>query len=522
LQKNREECGRKRALKKRGKRLKPGKLFNIEKAIYYCLKKVTAMKGTILLIALAVILFASAAAAENVTEVKIESIPVIVKAGTRLDFSFLVGNREGEACNAQIRYWVGSLDPKPSQGSDTVYLGEGEIMKGSASVLVPSSMGGVQDFYLELVCNETVVVANKTIEVRASVPTMPQFSTLDIEASAESEQLEFSYEIKSNEEETIAVQVEEQLTKDNNVVWTNTQNIAVTGSTQIKGFGPLLPPGNYQLAVKAIHGNETARMVREFTVSPVPPPLFPGAVTTGLIVLLLAIIILGGIATARFFSKRDQSLFQRILPSLARGGTAVKHRICNVESESSGVLEELELSQMIDDAGFKGKKRQKAILYASRTPIEQLVRSCVVTYKNGKTKCETTVTATVQNNSNRNWNNLVMLVRVPLFLKKNTSSFEADCESEAIEGTTILKFKLPKVGAMQSASLSYKSGKIISQAEANSVPLPAVIRYRRGKPLVVTQVKIEKQVETAKVEKKKKAAKILKKKQRKGRKKAGD
>ena len=50
---------------------------------------------------------------------------------------------------------------------------------------------------------------------------------------------------------------------------------------------------------------------------------------------------------------------------------------------------------------------------------------------------------------------------------------------------------------MQSASFTYKAETMISQAEANSVPLPAVIGYKKGKPLVIAQVRVEKQAEEA-------------------------
>jgi hypothetical protein len=210
------------------------------------------MKKTLTAIALLLIVCTAAA---NITEVKIESIPLIVKSGTSLDFSYTVGNREGQPCNAEIRYWIGSIQPKESQGSDTVYLNEKEVQKANASLLIPTSMKGIQDFYLEMACNETTVIANKTIEVRESIPTTTQFTDLEITESREQKQLEFTYQIKSSQEETIAVQTEERLEKDGNLLWQNTQAIAVTGTAQAKSLGPVLQPGNYRLTVEATTGN---------------------------------------------------------------------------------------------------------------------------------------------------------------------------------------------------------------------------------------------------------------------------
>ena len=62
---------------------------------------------------------------------------------------------------------------------------------------------------------------------------------------------------------------------------------------------------------------------------------------------------------------------------------------------------------------------------------------------------------------------------------------------------------------MQSASISYKVPIMVSQAEANSIPVPAVIKYVEGKPLVISQVKVEKQAES--LEKNKKKIKVVKK-----------
>ncbi len=70
-------------------------------------------------------------------------------------------------------------------------------------------------------------------------------------------------------------------------------------------------------------------------------------------------------------------------------------------------------------------------------------------------------------------------------MAEDPSKIEADCEMQVMKGTPVIKFVLPKVGAMQSASISYKTAIMVSQAEANSVQLPAVISYRQGKPLVI-------------------------------------
>jgi len=46
---------------------------------------------------------------------------------------------------------------------------------------------------------------------------------------------------------------------------------------------------------------------------------------------------------------------------------------------------------------------------------------------------------------------------------------------------------------MQSASVTYSVPKLISQAEANSVQLPAAISFKESEPLIVTQIKMDSQ-----------------------------
>jgi len=460
-----------------------------------------------LLITMFVLLaFQPVMAEENITEVKIENVPVIATAGTSLDFSILVGNRIGPPCTAQLDYWLADNGKKVSTGSDSLFLGSGASEEIDASLLLPSNISGIYDFGLEMNCNDNTVLANKTIEVKNIIPTMPDLGDLEISGNEEGQQFEFSYKLKTNHKEQIPIHVEEQILKDNNVVWSDSQNIAVVGSVAIERFGPILPPGNYSLSIKAIHGTETARIVREFTVSSVVPAF---AFTEMVIASLLALFFIGLFASMWFVAARLYRSGHTILPTIVGNGNAeqVKNVLCPVEAESSGVLEDFELSQLLDNAKIKGNEREKTIEFVGRTPVVQITRGCIITGKHKKISCETTVTMTVSNNTNRNWKNVVVLAGIPEFLGK-PDEIKADCEILGLEGSPVVKFILPKVGAMQSASISYNVEIMVSQAEANSIPLPAVIKYDEGKPLIIAQVKIEKQAESQeKGQKKKKAAK---------------
>ena len=87
------------------------------------------MAGTIqkaFLLLAAIILLSFPVFAENVTELKIESITTPIKAGERLDFSFSAGNMSGPECSAQIEYWFGNESEKSVQGNDNFYLRPGQ------------------------------------------------------------------------------------------------------------------------------------------------------------------------------------------------------------------------------------------------------------------------------------------------------------------------------------------------------------------------------------------------------------
>ncbi len=448
----------------------------------------------------------SVAAEENITEVKIDDIPVIANAGTKLDFYISVGNRIGPPCTAQIDYWLEDNVEKVSNGSDSLFLESGAVEQIQASLLLPSNLSGIYNFFLEMKCNDSIALANKTIEIRQIIPTMPELGILEISDNEENQQLQFSYQLKSNQDNAVSIHVDEKILKDNNVVWENTQNIALAGSTVLKRFGPVLPPGNYSLIISASHGSETARMVREFTVG-IVPPLF--AFTEITIVALLALFFVVLFASLWFVVRRLYRTGNTTFSTSWSKGRATKinNVLCPVESESSGVLEDFELSQLLENAEIKGAKREKAIEFAGRTPVVQIVRGCILTGKRKKIVCETTVAMTVPNNTNRNWKNVVVLAGIPEFLGK-PGEIKADCEILCLEDSPVIKFVLPKIGALQSASISYKAPTMVSQAEANSIPLPAIIKYREGKPLIIAQVNVEKQAEsTEKIKKKRKTVK---------------
>ncbi|MDP2974157.1 MAG: hypothetical protein Q8N60_03840 [Candidatus Diapherotrites archaeon] len=201
---------------------------------------------------------------------------------------------------------------------------------------------------------------------------------------------------------------------------------------------------------------------------------------------------------AKGFFKRLRMLLTDIgVWSSASTATAIKDRVYVVESESSGVPDELEISQLLDMAGIKGKEREQCFEVVGRIPVAQIVKSGVVTDRLDKMSCETSVAITVSNNTNRNWLNLVFLARIPTFLAEGVGEIEADCEMHAVQGASIAKFELKKVGALQSANFSYKVTNILSQAEANTIPLPVIINYKEGEPFVVTPVIMEEHAENA-------------------------
>ena len=132
------------------------------------------------------------------------------------------------------------------------------------------------------------MLASRVIHIYEGVPSLPQFKALDVLEKESEEQVVFSYTFESSQAGPVPVYVEEKIMQDSNVVWVSSQNIAVSQSTSLKRFGPVLGPGKYKLVVEASSGAEKARIVREFTVSAAALPIMPMAAMAGLALLLFA------------------------------------------------------------------------------------------------------------------------------------------------------------------------------------------------------------------------------------------
>ena len=455
---------------------------------------------------------AFAADADNVTELWIEEIPVVVDAGTALNFSFSAGNRIGPECAAQIEYWIegsgktvelsqGSAETfRLSQGSDTFFLGKGETKTVKGNLLVPSNASGMLSFFIKMRCNDATGLANKAIEAKEKIPPLPLFTDIAIKEISEGSQIEFNYTINSSQSGTVPFQVEEQILQDNSVFWRAEQKVPITGGISLNRFGPVLLPGNYTLIVKAAYGAESAEITRLFTVAPAaaPFPLLQALTAAALILLLFAAVVI----TTKIVSPRMHLARQAaMLGGIAQGGSTApvsmkKKRACIVQSESGGIADEFDLSQLLDAAGMPAKEREKCAEVAGRIPITQIVKGFILTDNSNRMSCETTVAITISNNTNRNWRNLVLLASIPDFLAEDaTREIDADCEMQAIDGTPVVRFFVEKVGAMHSGLILYRVPLLVSQAEANSIALPAVISCEESKPLVITQVNVEKRAE---------------------------
>ena len=64
--------------------------------------------------------------AKNTAELKIENISEAIRAGESFQFSFVIGNRLGPGCAAELQYWFEEQEQKLVQGNDTIYLESGE------------------------------------------------------------------------------------------------------------------------------------------------------------------------------------------------------------------------------------------------------------------------------------------------------------------------------------------------------------------------------------------------------------
>ena len=126
----------------------------------------------VFLVITAVLFLAQPGFSENIAELTIDSITTPIEAGGRLDFSFSAGNNSGPVCPAEINYWFGR--DGEIQGNDTFYLDEGQMISKQISLIMPSDLEGVKQFYLEMKCNEATILASRVIEVTKPFPIILQ------------------------------------------------------------------------------------------------------------------------------------------------------------------------------------------------------------------------------------------------------------------------------------------------------------------------------------------------------------
>ena len=463
------------------------------------------MRKTFLLLLCAALLLPPAFAADNITELKINSITTPVQAGAMFDFSFSAGNRSGPACAAQVEYWFDKDGEKLLHGEDTLSLGVGEATTQKISMVMPSTLQGVRNFFLQLKCNNATVVASRVIEISPSVPVTPELTALDILSSGDWKEIEFTYTIKSSQPMTVPISVEETIERENELVWKETPNVTVTGQNSFKRYGPMLTPGSYKLVVEAKHGSETATITRRFNIG-APFNILPLlAIMVPVLLLFIAGVKFRGYFGAVRKRYAEGGIFrggvpigapaaaEAVLAEKAEEKALLKNRVAVVESENTGAPPVEFLTAMLNQAGITAKEKVIALELAGRILVKQTVKSFIVMEEKGKMKFETTVTIAVNNTGNRNWLEVVFLAKIPQFLGETIEEISADTEIQPIMSGPIVKFVLPKVGAMQSASVTYSVPKLISQAEANSVQLPAAISFKESEPLIVTQIKMDAQ-----------------------------
>ncbi len=461
--------------------------------------KAFSLQRTALVLLAALLVLGSVQAKQaNVTEIRIEDITTPINAGSSFVFSFYAGNMAGPPCSAEVNYWFEKEEERSLQGKDSFYLETGKGLSRDVSLLLPSGVSGIRAFFLEMKCNESTTMASRVIEIVALFPTVPQFEGLVVEEANEGKELAFSYVLKSSSEKKTAMVVEEKVEQDDKVVWTNAQNVVVEGSQGKKRFGPVLGEGTYRLTVSAIYGSETAAMTREFKVkagAPTPAafPLFPFAATAA----LLAVI---GFGIAYYFNARRHYRPSRSLQGTVMAGEPVKAKKQKAEesakifeSESAGVLDGFELSRILEGLGFNAEQKAEAEELAFRTGLKQTVGGFLIKKKEGDFDLETVVTVSLENGTNENWEKVVVAARVPNFLGKNIQAESGDSPFSFEVENGIARFSLEKAPAMQTTSFCYRVPLLVSPAEANSIPLPAVISLEEGEPLVIMQVKAQKE-----------------------------
>jgi len=229
-------------------------------------KNKTPGKAGLFLILIALFAFpANAFAQENIAELKLESITTPIRAGDELEFSFLVGNRAGPACSAQIEYWLERTEERRMKGSDVIYLAEKESKLETTSLMLKSDLEGEWIFYLLMQCNDTSALASRTINIYTSLPILPLIKDTFFSEINGSKAVEFSYVLESGYDYTVPVYLQGHIIQDNNIIWSNIQKVAVDGAREIRIVGPVLQAGTYELLIEARSGTEFKKRSRTDT-----------------------------------------------------------------------------------------------------------------------------------------------------------------------------------------------------------------------------------------------------------------
>jgi len=262
-------------------------------------------------------------------------------------------------------------------------------------------------------------------------------------------------------------------------VWQYSQQSSITGSGAFSKKGPMLQPGSYSLVVSAAVGDKTATISREFSVA-APFSPFPLLSIAALLLLFFAATL---IATRFIWPARRRAIAEE---------PTARHGICLAESEASGVLDSNALNALLEDAGFSDEEKRNAFSVATTVPVIQTVKSYIFTADREKTTFETVVKIAVSNNSNRDWENVVLIAKIPVFLSGSVSEIAGDVEMQAAEKGSAIQFTVEKIGALTSANIIYRAPKLIAQQEVESIALPAVVAIEQGVRIPLKKIKTTK------------------------------
>ena len=154
-----------------------------------------------------------------------------------------------------------------AEGEDVIYVGDiGDELTESAELYLFTDMYGKYEFHVQLIHNDYTVESVRPIEISYDVqPTLN--AILGGLTEEEKKPLDFNLSLHFNVDETIPIEITQEITKDNVVVWGESRSLSISRSLTLENEIKGLEDGIHIYNLNADYLGQTYELTKQFTVS---------------------------------------------------------------------------------------------------------------------------------------------------------------------------------------------------------------------------------------------------------------